>query len=85
VAPLFDAAFRPSNINGTTTLAASRPGDLGARLLQVAGHPGVEYGGSAVRLQMAVDMVAYTAALTPLGDASGEPIHPAQATACFAG
>jgi hypothetical protein len=62
--PLLDVAFRP----GTSS---SRPGDLGATLLQVAGHPGVEYGGAAVRLQLAVEMVAYAAALTPLDDAQG--------------
>jgi hypothetical protein len=67
-----DTTFRPKIINGDVTLASSRPGDLGSTLLQVAGHPGVEYGGAAVRLQMAVEMVAYAAALTPLDDGQGE-------------
>jgi hypothetical protein len=75
MAPLFVAAFRPSTnscVTGAPELSSSRPGDLGDTLLQVAGHPGVEYGGAAVRLQMAVEMVAYGAALTPLDHARGE-------------
>jgi hypothetical protein len=74
MAPLFDAAYCPSSSggSGTAALASSRPGDLADTLLQVAGHPGVEYGGAAVRLQMAVEMVAYAAALTPLDNSVGE-------------
>jgi hypothetical protein len=65
MAPLFDAAICPRSTS------SSSPGNLGARLLHVAGHPGVEYGGAAVRLQMAVEMVAYTAALTPIASTEG--------------
>jgi hypothetical protein len=69
MAPIFGAAFC------SRITSSSRPGDLGSTLLQVAGHPGVEYGGAAVRLQMAVEMVAYAAALTPVVAGDGEGQH----------
>jgi hypothetical protein len=40
-------------------------------LLQVASQPWVENGGPAVRLQMALEKVAYFCALTPLGAGIG--------------
>jgi hypothetical protein len=80
--PLVDAAFSPAPSSsaasggggggGSLDVASSRPSDLTETLLQVAGHPGVEYGGPAVRLQMAVEMVAYLAALTPLEGSYGK-------------
>jgi hypothetical protein len=85
MAPLFDAAFCSSTTTRSTAgRIGSRPRDLGTTLLQVAGHPGVEYGGAAVRLQMAVEMVAYFAALTPLDDAQGETVGVALPPGCFA-
>jgi len=76
MAPLVDAAFRPSTTSTSSgsapALASSRPGDLADVLLQVAAHPGVELAGASVRLQMVVEMVAYAAALTPLDSTPGE-------------
>jgi hypothetical protein len=74
MAPLFDATFRPR------TASSSRPGDLNATLLQVAGHPDVENGQPSVRLQMALEMVAYAAALTPLADPQSELLADALAS-----
>jgi hypothetical protein len=74
LAPLVDAAFSPattSSAHNTARLASCRPGDMSDALLQIASQPWVENGGVAVRLQMAVEVVAYFAALTALGPGDG--------------
>jgi hypothetical protein len=80
MAPLVDAAFRPGfSARGSTRSSGSHPDGLTATLLHVAGHPGVEHGGEAVRLQMAVEMVAYCVAMTPLSIGRGELQHDSSA------
>jgi hypothetical protein len=67
--PLVDAAFSPATTSTNGGAAATSNGHLSnmtETLLHVAGHPSVDHGGSAVRLQMALETVAYCVAMTPL-------------------